>query len=373
MLASYTVRLRAWNHRALRHVSVGLLCLTVTLGAATATAQTEQERAGARVAAQEGHKAFFEQRWADAIDLFTRAESLVHAPPHLLYMARASEKLGRLVTARELYMRIVKENIASNAPRAFANAQDQARQELPELERRIPHLTVKVSGAEAGEKFVVLIDGKELPAALVGLPTPLDPGEHSVSAQAQGKSAEAVKVTLEEGQRQSIDVALEHDAGARLPAEGQNEPVQTGEPSDAPAVAGETLSDPEVDTGGQHSSSGGGMRIGSYVALGVGAVGLGAGVLFTLQSSAKRKEVLEICPDPSSCPISRRSEVEDLNSSAGGLRTLATIGYIAGGVGIAAGVALFFLSSGQEQPQPTSALVIEPWLGIGSAGVTGRF
>jgi hypothetical protein len=337
-------------------------------------AQSEQERAGARVAAQEGHKAFFEQRWADAIDLFSRAESLVHAPPHLLYMARANEKLGRLVTAREFYMRVVKENIPSSAPRAFHNAQDQARQELPELERRIPHLSVKVKGADAGQKFVVLIDGKELPSALVGLPTPLDPGEHTVSAQAQGKSAEAVKLTLDEGQRQNIELELQADASARLPAEGQNEPVEAGEPVDSAAAARETLSDPEVDVGPEAASGGGGgMRIGSYVALGVGALGVGAGVLFTLQSSSKREEVLKICPEPSACPVSNRNEAEDLNKSAGGLKTLATVGYIVGGVGIAAGVTLFLLSSGKEQPQTNAGVSIEPWLGIGSAGVTGRF
>jgi len=43
-----------------------------------AAAQTDEERAGARAAAQEGASAFREKRWADSIDLFTRAESLVH-------------------------------------------------------------------------------------------------------------------------------------------------------------------------------------------------------------------------------------------------------------------------------------------------------
>jgi hypothetical protein len=34
----------------------------------------------------------------DALDLFSRAESIIHAPPHLLYIARAHDKLGKLVT-----------------------------------------------------------------------------------------------------------------------------------------------------------------------------------------------------------------------------------------------------------------------------------
>src|SRR5262245_55707147 len=52
----------------------------VLLVAFGAQAQSDEERAGARAAAQEGASAFREKRWSDAIDLFTRAESLVHSP-----------------------------------------------------------------------------------------------------------------------------------------------------------------------------------------------------------------------------------------------------------------------------------------------------
>ena len=75
----------------------GFLALALLTAAPMADAQTNSERAGARAAAGEGLKAFNEGRHAEAIDLFTRAESLVHAPPHLLYIARANEKLGWLV------------------------------------------------------------------------------------------------------------------------------------------------------------------------------------------------------------------------------------------------------------------------------------
>src|SRR6185503_4518095 len=89
--------------------------------------QTDEDRAGARTMATEGAKAFAAQRWSEAADLFTRAEAILHAPPHLLFLARARVKLGQLVLARETYTKIVRENIPANAPAAFVDAQTAAK------------------------------------------------------------------------------------------------------------------------------------------------------------------------------------------------------------------------------------------------------
>src|ERR1700743_1003188 len=112
----------------------------------SAWAQTDDDRAGARVAATEGVKAINEKRWADAADLFTRAESLVHSPVHLLYLARAQEKLGKLVKARENYNRIIREHYGADAPDAFRQAQTSAQQEVGPIEPRIGAVTVQLAG-----------------------------------------------------------------------------------------------------------------------------------------------------------------------------------------------------------------------------------
>src|SRR5450432_3689021 len=111
-----------------------------------AFAQTDDDRAGARVAATEGVKASNEKRWADAADLFARAESLVHSPVHLLYLARAQEKLGKLVKARENYNRIIREKYGADAPDAFRQAQTSAQQEVGGLDARLAAITVKLDG-----------------------------------------------------------------------------------------------------------------------------------------------------------------------------------------------------------------------------------
>ncbi len=73
--------------------------------ATNATAQTDSERASARAAAIAGGEAFQAGDFKRSLDLFRRAESLPHSPVHELYAARSLVRLGRLVEAREQYMK----------------------------------------------------------------------------------------------------------------------------------------------------------------------------------------------------------------------------------------------------------------------------
>src|SRR5689334_21165790 len=98
------------------------LALSLCMWTSAAHAQTDEQRAGARSLATEGASAFKDGRYKEAVDLFTKAESLMHAPPHLLYLARAHVKLGQYVKAREAYLRITKEQLGGNAPQAFRDA-----------------------------------------------------------------------------------------------------------------------------------------------------------------------------------------------------------------------------------------------------------
>src|SRR4051794_4053633 len=102
------------NAGGLRRRTVAAL-LTLSIAAShvaftyVARAQTDEERAAARAAATEGAKAYDEKRYGDAVELFLKAESLLHAPPHLLYLARSYEKLGKLVKAQETYSKLTHE------------------------------------------------------------------------------------------------------------------------------------------------------------------------------------------------------------------------------------------------------------------------
>src|SRR5688572_15358697 len=100
------------------------LAITATLAlASSAWSQSPADRAQARTHADAGLKHFKAGEYDEAIAELSKAEKLVHAPPHLLYIARSHHKSGRLGEARTTYRAILDEKLDPKAPAAFHKAQ----------------------------------------------------------------------------------------------------------------------------------------------------------------------------------------------------------------------------------------------------------
>lgn len=314
-------------------------------------AQSAEDVAAARQLAAEGAKSFNAGDYPAAIDRFTRAEALYHAPPHQLYLARANAKLGKLVAAREHYLKISKETLAANAPKAFIDAQKSANEELKTIEPKIGNLQIDVKGAPAGAKVDVTIDGTPMSAALLGVSRPADPGTHKIEAKTTGMAGEA-SVTLAEGGSEKVEVELKAVAG------------------DAPPKKVEPLPPPPPPV--EPPSGGNGTKILGYTALGVGVVGLAVGTVFLLSSSSKRSDANALCPNDL-CPASKRAEIEDLDNRANSARTISFIGFGVGVVGVGVGVALLVTSGGRSESKTAHGPTIHPYASWQSIGVTGSF
>lgn len=354
---------------ALRHtftplcIATALVCL-----APRCLAQTEEDRAAARSLATQGITAFNEGRHAVALDLFTRAESLLHAPPHMLYMARSAAKLGQLVRAREVYLKLVREELPASAPQAFRDAQTEARDEVQAIEPRLANLVINVkppAGVEPGS-IKLELDDKAISSAVLGVPIPADPGKHRITASAPGYQSRLVEVSLAEGGRGTAEVVLEPST--------VTEPA-TGAPS-APTAGTATLtSTPPAPDSTTTSGSGSPawMRPVSYVAMGVGVLGLGAGTYFGLKSRGTRKDADNLanqCESPCLNSDPLVSEIGAKDDDARRQMTISIVGFIVGGVGAVTGVTLFALS-GRRSPQ--SAQVVAPYVGWGAAGLHGTW
>jgi hypothetical protein len=342
----------------------------VALSPLHALAQTDEQRAAARDLAGDGADAYDQGKYADAIDKFSRAESLMHAVPHLLYLARSHAKLKQYVKAREAYMKIINEPLPANASQAVRDGNKAAQSEITAVESRIGKLTVQVEGKENAKDLVVSVNGAPIPAVLVGAPQPVDPGEHRVEATATGFKAEPQTVVLAEAERKEIVLKL-------VPADGAVAPVGAAA---AATTAQAQQNQPPADSGSSNSGGGGsnGLRIGSYVALGVGVVGLGVGTVFMIQSSSKRGEADDLCNAPGGgCPVESQDEIKKLDDDADSAGAIGTTGLIVGGVGVAAGVVMFILSSGgsdknAKAPSTQQGHVV-PWIGPRSVGLSGTF
>ena len=350
-------------------------CLSSPL---SAFAQSDEQRAAARELATAGVESFKDGKYEQALDSFTKAESLFHALPHLLFIARANAKLGRYVKAREAYMKVIKEVLPANAPQAARDAQSSASTEVSNIEPKIGKVTITVANKDQAKDLVVSIDGVPLSAVLVGAPVPIDPGDHVIEGVATGLRGKAA-VRVEQGQRQEVPLTLEQDASAVPPVAvgaaavaAQPQAAAAPPPAGSPQPVAPAEQQPNADKGA--SSGTNGLRIGSYIAFGVGAVGLVGGTVFTLQASSKSKEADDLCNLPDGgCPLNQKDKIDSLDADSKSARTLGIVGFAVGAVGIGTGVTLFILSSKHSDKAASRGPTLSPWVGLSSAGVRGTF
>ena len=336
-----------------------------------AKAQTAAERSGARAAATAGLDAFKDGKYDQAADYFDRAESLMHAPTHLLYLARSNAKLGKLVIAREYYLKLSQERLAATASKPFRDAQASAEKELAELEPRVPYLTVQVKGGGAKDVQVTR-DGEPMPVALVGVPHPEDPGNHTFSARADGMESAPSSVLLKESARETVVLTLQASASAPAAAVSPNGSSSTGKGSAHVGFGSEPTAPDEAGSSGTSA-----LRVLAYTGMGLGAVGLGIGGYFLVKSNDTRKagDALTAacaptvtCRDPKNEEPIRANEADEAQQ-----RTMGAVGLIAGGALFATGVSLLIVDLASSHRQEARLPNFQPLLTLNSVGVLGRF
>jgi hypothetical protein len=333
-------------------VGIGTAMFAAVCWSGGARAETDDaERATARAAAQRGILAVIEGRYSEGVSLLERAESMVHAPTHLLYLARAHEKMGKLVRARETYLKLVKEELKPSAPKPFRDAQSAGTAELAKLEPRIPSITIQVEAAELAQ---VIVSENDVPLSpgMLGIARPADPGAHKYTASAEGFDTVTKTVTLNEGASEIVVLKLRRSLAAGSAGASEKRELAAG------SVEGAATGD------------GGSIRTWGYVALGASVAGAGVGTYFLVQSMREQSSAddwfAECKPN---CPPDQQSKIRRMDDTAARQRTGAVIGFAAGGALLAAGLTMLFVV-----PDDDAAKVgMRPWVSPTSAGVAGRF
>ena len=190
------------------------------IGVATATFSTQahaqpvsdMDRAAARDLFREGVELQRASRFAEALDRFTRANSVVNAPTNMLRIAECHAALGHLVEALEMYRALQRYPMPPSPPPAFVQAVEQGREEMKTIEPRVPELKVDVTPPQV-PTLSVTIDDQPLHSALVGVSRPINPGTHKVVATAPGYSRAEQSVDVKERARQAITLNLTSTGG----------------------------------------------------------------------------------------------------------------------------------------------------------------
>jgi hypothetical protein len=214
-------------------------------------------------------------------------------------------------------------------------------------------------------------------SVLISVARPIDPGEHQIHAEAAGFSAQSKSFTVADAGKASVTLELAPaPPGATPPGAPEIARAPQSPTSSSPERATPSSSSDSATRDVAPSSKKNGKRIASYVAFGVGAIGLGMGTFFVASSVSKHSQAddkFKQCGGASGCtddnPLSR--DVSSLDDSARSAEKIGIVGLVTGGLGVATGVTLFVLSRRQEPA--AASFRIEPRIGFGSAGVAGTF
>ncbi|WP_394846803.1 hypothetical protein LZC95_04980 [Pendulispora brunnea] len=184
------------------------------------------------------------------------------------------------------------------------------------------------------------------------------------------KKVKAPKQALEYYRRYVEAVDAQPDllakANARIAA------LEAASSSPAPAAATAPAA-PESSAEQPASNAWSSLRIAGAVTAGVGAIGLGVGVVSAMVAKSKHNDATDKGCSGSTCPNDAAASTE---RDAATMANVSTVGFIAGGVLVAGGVALFlFAPKGASSPKKTGVVVtpsVDP-RGAGGVVVSGRF
>jgi hypothetical protein len=323
---------------------------------ATAAAPTAQDRETAR----QLWKLARERRDAGdgygALQAALGAERLVPAPTTSLEVGRAHLALGKLIEARDAFLRVARYRALTDDPAPFVSARAEALELAAEIEGRIASVEVDVVTAEGrladDAPLRLRIDEVEIDGPLARLPRSVNPGRRTVTASAPGYEPRSATLDLKEGERRRITLALARAGAVAAP------PAARAAPAEPPVPPPPVTPPPSVEP-----ERGGGVPPLAWVGLAIGGGGLVAAGVTGGLSLAATSDAEEEC----SAGLCAPGAEEDLDR-ARLLSEIANAGVGAGAAGIGLGL-VAWLAPGPPVTDGGPAPVVWAGFGVAAAGL----
>lgn len=260
------------------------------LGAATPVGAQDDEAPAAEEADAEpdarelflrGQAAYERGDYEDSVEAWEAGYALDPRPLLQYNLGQAYERLGELpkaVSAFETYL----ENASPSDPN-----QQRARAQLAAIRERLGRTSIVVAGGPEGA--TILIDGEDHGRTPRPDPISVTPGSHQVEVVMEGYRPFEAMVSVAAGRSVDVDVVLQEEAA---PDEGAPlVPIILWGAGGAAIVAGAILGGVALgkangaDTSdGSDADSARGLALGADIAIGVGVLAAGAGLLVYLLS-----------------------------------------------------------------------------------------
>ena len=290
-----------------------------------------------------------------ALEKFKAAHALAGTPITGVELGKTYAALGQLVEAREAFLEVGR---MPPAPKESENAKA-ARAEAAKLEAeialRIPSITVKLTGVPEGATATVTIDGALIPAAAVGLPRKVNPGEHVIAAKVGDGKESSVEITVAEKESKDAPLVVEAPKTTATATTIATPTTTTTTTNGGPPVLPVTKSERTLSPW-------------FWVGIALTGVGVASGAVTGILSTSKASKVKSECNN-TDCPPSAQSDIDGAKATG----TIATVSFIVAGVGATIAVVAFVTGGSGGDDKVSTKPRVNLAVGPGSLAVVGAF
>jgi hypothetical protein len=277
--------------------------------------------------------------FAEACPRYEESNTLDPAIGTKFNLADCYEHVGRLATALTLFREV--ERVAGETGKI--ERRDGARKRADALEKSVPRVKIVLAPSADIQGLVVTLDDKLLTRDDLGRSLPLDPGRHTVSANAVGHLPWSKTLDLPDPEGRDLVVP-------------ELERVLLVTP---PAVA--------VPVAPADSRGIGARKTLALASGGVGLAGIVVGSVLGILAIKEHEDYTQDCGNSICQSQAALMSAKGPASTAITEGNVSTAGFVVGGVGIAAAVVLWFTAPKKEQARAFDvAPVIGPGFGGGS-------
>lgn len=300
-----------------------LSCIVAFALVGEGAARAEEDSAAeAEALFLEGRRLMAEKRYGEACPKLAESHRLDPGGGTILNLAFCHEAEGKTATAYRAYG----EALAWARTDARPDRAEIAHARLDALEGKLARLVVVLGPGARAAGMVVERDGTSITEGAFGEPDPVDPGEHVVTATADGKEPFQTTVRVAPGAR--VTVVVPPLAPSRGPS---------------------------------------GTRIAAHVTAGLSLAALGTGAFFGIRALMKEDEARArcqgaLCPDAASLGVA-----EDGRTAA----KIADVMLGVGAVSLVTSATLYWVSRTKSPEAPSASIAIAPSAGSGATLLLG--
>jgi serine/threonine-protein kinase len=323
---------------------------------ATAKAQSKDDIARADALFNAAKALTDAGQFADACAKFAESKRLAPGIGVTLYLADCYEHIGRTASAWTEFRSA--EGLARERSDKRA---DVARAHAEALEPKLDRLTITVAPTIPQAGLQVLRDGVAVTTEELGLPSPVDPGDHAVVVSAPGHAARTFNAHVgPEAPSATVHIdSLDEPTAAPVPVPVPIPvpPPPTPVPTPLPVIP--ETPPPAADTGATRR----------VIGLGVGAlgvIGIGIGSAFGIIAKSRFDQTnVSQCNATDHCTTPGLAGRQDAEHAA----TASNLGFTIGAVLLAGGAALYFTAT---KHSARTGVVVAPAPMVGGGGALLR-